>query len=226
MQALRDPPSRPRAGLRPAQLARGPNATWRPWPAPPTMPSPTARSWPTTPAAPSRRSSPGHVAAWDLTQVYDIAHNMGKIEEHVVDGERLRLCVHRKGATRAFGPGFAGLPEEYRELGQPVLVPGSMGTASWVLLGTEGSMSQSFGSTCHGAGRVMSRHQAKRSIRGEQLRSELEAQGVRIRAGSLARPGGGGAQAYKEVDAVVEVVVQAGIALKVARLRPVVVIKG
>ena len=168
----------------------------------------------------------GHVPDWHLTQVYDIAHNMGKIEEHVVDGERLRLCVHRKGATRAFGPGFAGLPEEYRELGQPVLVPGSMGTASWVLLGTADSMSQSFGSTCHGAGRVMSRHQAKHSIRGDQLRQQLEAQGVRVRTGSLPGLAEEAPQAYKEVDAVVEVVAQAGIALKVARLRPVVVIKG
>ncbi len=168
----------------------------------------------------------GHVRGWDLTQVYDIAHNMGKIEEHVVDGERLRLCVHRKGATRAFGPGFAGLPEEYRELGQPVLVPGSMGTASWVLLGTADSMSQSFGSTCHGAGRVMSRHQAKHSIRGDQLKQQLEAQGVRVRTGSLPGLAEEAPQAYKEVDAVVEVVAQAGIALKVARLRPVVVIKG
>ncbi len=168
----------------------------------------------------------GHVRDWDLTQVYDIAHNMGKIEEHVVDGERLRLCVHRKGATRAFGPGFAGLPEEYRELGQPVLVPGSMGTASWVLLGTADSMSQSFGSTCHGAGRVMSRHQAKHSIRGDQLKQQLEAQGVRVRTGSLPGLAEEAPQAYKEVDAVVEVVAQAGIALKVARLRPVVVIKG
>jgi tRNA-splicing ligase RtcB len=168
----------------------------------------------------------GHVKAWDLRQVYDIAHNIAKIEEHVVDGERMRLCVHRKGATRAFGPTFAGLPEEYRNLGQPVLVPGSMGTASWVLLGTEDSMAQSFGSTCHGAGRVMSRHQAKRSVRGDQLRRELEQQGVTIRAGSLSGLAEEAPEAYKKVDDVVEVVVQAGIAQKVARLRPVVVIKG
>jgi tRNA-splicing ligase RtcB len=168
----------------------------------------------------------GHVKEWDLRQVYDIAHNIGKIEEHVVDGERMRLCVHRKGATRAFGPGFAGLPEEYRNLGQPVLVPGSMGTASWVLLGTEDSMAQSFGSTCHGAGRVMSRHQAKQSVRGDQLRRELEQQGVTIRTGSLSGLAEEAPEAYKKVDDVVEVVVQAGIAKKVARLRPVVVIKG
>lgn len=161
-----------------------------------------------------------------LTQVYDIAHNMGKIENHVIDGEVVRVCVHRKGATRAFGPGFEGLPPRYRRLGQPVLVPGSMGTASWVLLGTEGSMALAFGSTCHGAGRRMSRHQAKRSIRGEQLRQDLEKQGVRVRAGSLPGLAEEAPRAYKDVDAVVEVVVGAGIAAKVARLRPVAVVKG
>lgn len=168
----------------------------------------------------------GKVREWGLRQVYDIAHNMGKIEQHVVGGERLRVCVHRKGATRAFGPGFRDLPEAYRPLGQPVLVPGSMGTASWVLLGTEGSMQQSFGSTCHGAGRLMSRHEAKRSIRGEQLRARLEAQGIHVQAGSLPGLAEEAPQAYKEVDAVVEVVAQAGIARKVARLRPLAVIKG
>lgn len=168
----------------------------------------------------------GRVKDWNLRQVYDIAHNMGKIEEHTVDGQRLRLCVHRKGATRAFGPGFSGLPSEYRPFGQPVLVPGSMGTASWVLLGTAESMRLSFGSTCHGAGRVMSRHQAKRSIRGDRLKQDLESHGVLIRAGSLPGLAEEAPQAYKQVDDVVEVVVRAGIASKVARLRPVVVIKG
>jgi tRNA-splicing ligase RtcB len=168
----------------------------------------------------------GRVSSWELHQVYDIAHNMGKIEEHSVDGERMRVCVHRKGATRAFGPGFAGLPDEYRPLVQPVLVPGSMGTASWVLLGTEGSMEQSFGSTCHGAGRTMSRKQAKRTVRGDQLRAELEGRGIQIRAGSMPGLAEEAPQAYKDVDAVVEVVAKAGIAKKVARLRPVAVIKG
>ena len=168
----------------------------------------------------------GRVKDWELRQVYDIAHNMGKIEEHTVNGERVRVCVHRKGATRAFGPGFEGLPDEYRPLGQPVLVPGSMGTASWVLLGTEGSMAQSFGSTCHGAGRTMSRKQAKRTVRGDQLRAELEGRGIQIRAGSMPGLAEEAPQAYKDVDAVVEVVAKAGIAKKVARLRPVAVIKG
>ncbi len=168
----------------------------------------------------------GRVRDFDLHQVYDIAHNMGKIEDHQVAGEKIRVCVHRKGATRAFGPGFEGLPAAYRPFGQPVLVPGSMGTASWVLLGTEGSMQQSFGSTCHGAGRVMSRKQAKRSVRGEDLRRELEQRGIHVRAGSMPGLAEEAPQAYKDVDAVVEVVTQAGIAAKVARLRPLAVIKG
>jgi tRNA-splicing ligase RtcB len=162
----------------------------------------------------------------ELRQVYDIAHNMGKIEVHTINGESVKVCVHRKGATRAFGPGFEGLPERYRALGQPVLVPGSMGTASWVLLGTEGSMRQSFGSTCHGAGRVMSRKKAKKSIRGDVLRKTLERDGILIQAGSMPGLAEEAPHAYKDVDAVVEVVTKAGIAKKVARLRPVGVIKG
>ncbi len=168
----------------------------------------------------------GKVDDWELTQVYDIAHNMGKIEDHVVDSEQVRVCVHRKGATRAFGPGFEELPEAYRPLGQPVLVPGSMGTASWVLLGTEGSMEQSFGSTCHGAGRLMSRTKAKREVWGEDLRKDLESRGIRVRAGSMAGLAEEAPKAYKDVDAVVEVVTKAGIADKVARLVPVAVMKG
>ena len=168
----------------------------------------------------------GHVQDWELYQVYDIAHNMGKLETHLLAGEEVKVCVHRKGATRAFGPGFVGLPEVYRSLGQPVLVPGSMGTASWVLLGTEGSMRQSFGSSCHGAGRVMSRRQAKREIRGSDLRQRLEAEGIHIRAGSMPGLAEEAPRAYKDVDRVIEVVVGAGIAAKVARLKPIVVIKG
>ncbi len=168
----------------------------------------------------------GRVPNWDLRQVYDIAHNMGKIEQHQLEGRSVRVCVHRKGATRAFGPGYEGLPDEYRQLGQPVLVPGSMGTASWVLLGTEGSMQQSFGSTCHGAGRTMSRSKAKRTVRGDQLREQLEGRGISVRAGSLPGLAEEAPRAYKDVDAVVNVVASAGIAKKVARLRPVAVIKG
>ncbi len=168
----------------------------------------------------------GKVSDWHLRQVYDIAHNMGKMEDHQINGETVRVCVHRKGATRAFGPGFEGLPEEYRPLGQPVLVPGSMGTASWVLMGTQGSMEKSFGSTCHGAGRTMSRRQAKREVWGHDLREELEESGIAVRAGSMPGLAEEAPKAYKDVDAVIEVVANAGIAEKVARLRPVAVIKG
>jgi tRNA-splicing ligase RtcB len=168
----------------------------------------------------------GHVKNWSLHQVYDIAHNMGKVEMHEVDGVQMEVCVHRKGATRAFGPGSPELPPEYQPIGQPVLVPGSMGTSSWVLAGTEKSMMQSFGSCCHGAGRVMSRHEAKRNVRGDKLRQDLEADGIHVRAGSLSGLAEEAPQAYKDVDMVVEAVVGANIARKVARLRPLAVIKG
>jgi tRNA-splicing ligase RtcB (3'-phosphate/5'-hydroxy nucleic acid ligase) len=168
----------------------------------------------------------GHLKDWQLRQVYDIAHNMGKVETHEIDGKKVKVCVHRKGATRAFGPGAPGLPEEYQSIGQPVLVPGSMGTASWVLVGTPTSMEESFGSSCHGAGRVMSRAKAKKMVRGDRLRQELEQEGVHVRAGSLAGLAEEAPKAYKDVDAVVETVVGAKIASKVARLKPLVVIKG
>ncbi|GIV65049.1 MAG: RNA-splicing ligase RtcB [Bellilinea sp.] len=163
---------------------------------------------------------------WQLHQVYDIAHNMGKVETHEVDGRKLKVCVHRKGATRAFGPGHPELPDAYKPIGQPVLVPGSMGTASWVLIGTEDSMARSWGSTCHGAGRVLSRNKAKKDFRGERLRNELEQSGIHVRAGSMSGLAEEAPMAYKDVDEVVETVSGAGIARKVARLRPVIVIKG
>lgn len=164
--------------------------------------------------------------SWHLHQVYDIAHNMGKLETHEIDGRQVKVCVHRKGATRAFGPGSPGLPPEYRKIGQPVIIPGSMGTASWVLVGTEDSMSRSFGSSCHGAGRVMSRSKAKKEVQGDVLRRDLEKQGIRVRAGSMPGLAEEAPSAYKDVDMVVETVSDAGIAKKVARLRPVAVIKG
>jgi tRNA-splicing ligase RtcB (3'-phosphate/5'-hydroxy nucleic acid ligase) len=168
----------------------------------------------------------GRFQNWRLHQVYDIAHNMGKVETHTIAGRQVKVCVHRKGATRAFGPGAPGLPSEYLSIGQPVLVPGSMGTASWVLTGTETSMERSYGSSCHGAGRVMSRSQAKREVRGDQLRRDLEADGIAVRAGSLPGLAEEAPNAYKDVDEVVETVIGAGIARKTARLRPVAVIKG
>jgi len=168
----------------------------------------------------------GKVSDWDVFQIYDIAHNMAKVETHDIEGERVKVCVHRKGATRAFGPGFEGLPPEYRDIGQPVLVPGSMGTASYVLVGTADSMAQTFGSTCHGAGRVMSRAQAKKQVRGEKLKGELEYRGIAVRAGSMSGLAEEAPAAYKDVHRVVEVVHRAGIARKVARLEPLAVIKG
>jgi len=168
----------------------------------------------------------GRTKNWHLYQVYDIAHNMGKIETHIVSGKEMKVCVHRKGATRAFGPGSPGLPPEYKKIGQPVIIPGSMGTASWVLAGTEDSMTRSFGSSCHGAGRVMSRSKAKREVRGDALKRELEERGIKVRAGSMPGLAEEAPSAYKDVDMVVETVSQAGIAGKVARLKPVAVIKG
>ena len=161
-----------------------------------------------------------------LYQVYDLAHNIGKIEEHIVAGESIKVCVHRKGATRAFGPGALGLPQEYQTCGQPVLVPGSMGTASWVLAGTDQSMLYSFGSSCHGAGRVLSRSKAKQQVNGNELLARLKRKGILVRAGSISGLAEEAPEAYKDVDMVIETVVGAGIAQKVARLEPILVIKG
>jgi tRNA-splicing ligase RtcB len=157
-----------------------------------------------------------------LRLVYDVAHNMAKLERH----GKQDLVVHRKGATRAFGPSHPETPAAYRGVGQPVLIPGSMGTASYVLVGTDEALGLSFGSTCHGAGRAMSRTAAKKVQSGQEVRKELEAKGIIVRA-----PGGGelaeeAPHAYKDVDRVVEVVHQAGLAKKVARLVPLGVIKG
>ncbi len=168
----------------------------------------------------------GKVRDFDLYTVYDVAHNIAKIEDHVVDGKKMKLCVHRKGATRAFGPGHAAVTAVYRDVGQPVLVPGDMGTASYVLVGTADAMEESFGTCCHGAGRTMSRSAAKKKIHGGTLRQELEAQGIRVRAGSMAGLAEEAPEAYKDIDAVVEVVDGAGLARKVARLRPLAVMKG
>ena len=168
----------------------------------------------------------GKVSNHHVYQIYDIAHNMAKIETHTIDGKPVKLCVHRKGATRAFGPGSSALPAVYRDIGQPVLVPGSMGTASWVLLGTEASMAQTFGSTCHGAGRTMSRKQSKKLVHAAGLRDELESRGIHVRAGSMAGLAEEAPAAYKDVNRVVEVVHGAGIARKTAKLIPLAVIKG
>ena len=168
----------------------------------------------------------GKLSRRQVFQIYDIAHNMAKIETHMVAGKRISVCVHRKGATRAFGPGSPEIPSLYQKIGQPVLVPGSMGTASWVLTGTQTAMEKTFGSCCHGAGRLLSRSQAKKRIHGAKLREELEAGGIHVRAESLSGLAEEAPIAYKDVDQVVSVVHEAGITLKVARLIPLAVIKG
>ncbi len=161
-----------------------------------------------------------------LTLLYDLAHNIAKIETHEVNGKKEPLLVHRKGATRAFGPNHPELSAEFKLTGQPVLIPGSMGTASYVLAGSETSMTLSFGSSCHGAGRKMSRAAAKKIMQGKTVREQLFSKGIHIQAGSLSDLAEEAPFAYKDVDQVIEVVHAAGIAKKVARLKPCVVIKG
>jgi tRNA-splicing ligase RtcB (3'-phosphate/5'-hydroxy nucleic acid ligase) len=168
----------------------------------------------------------GKGSRWHLTQLYDVTHNIVKIEEHDVDGRATTLIVHRKGATRAFGPGLQATPRAYRDVGQPVLIPGDMGTGSYVLVGTDKAMQDTFGTTCHGAGRVMSRSAAKRSVRGDQLVGELRERGIIVRGGSMAGLAEEAPDAYKNVDRVVNVVHEAGLARRVARFRPLGVIKG
>ena len=162
----------------------------------------------------------------EMSIVYDVAHNIAKVEEHEVNGRKVKVVVHRKGATRAFPAGHEAVPRAYRNVGQPVLIPGSMGTASYVLAGAEGSMKETFGSTCHGAGRVLSRHAATRRFRGDRLRNELMQRGIYIRAASMRVVAEEAPGAYKNVDNVVNVVHEAGIANLVARMRPIGVAKG
>jgi tRNA-splicing ligase RtcB (3'-phosphate/5'-hydroxy nucleic acid ligase) len=158
--------------------------------------------------------------------VYDVCHNVAKFEEHVIDGKARRLLVHRKGATRAFGPGDARLPVVYRPSGQPVIVPGDMGRASYVLVGTEKAMQDTFGSACHGAGRVMSRHQAMRQARGRSIDTELRERGIAIMCHARRTLAEEMSEAYKDVTGVVDVLELEGIVRKVARLRPLGVVKG
>jgi tRNA-splicing ligase RtcB len=161
-----------------------------------------------------------------LRLIYDVCHNIAKIETHRVDGQERKLCVHRKGATRAFPPHHPDTPLAYRDVGQPVLIPGDMGRYSYVLVGTEQAMAETFGSTCHGAGRVMSRKQAMRVSKGRAIIRELEDQGITIRSAGKATVREEIPEAYKDVSQVVEVVSGAGISKKVVRLRPMGVIKG
>lgn len=158
--------------------------------------------------------------------VYDVAHNIAKLEDHVVEGKTVKACVHRKGATRAFGPGEAEVPQDYREVGQPVLVPGDMGRASFVCKGSAEAMNQTFGSTCHGAGRVMSRSQALKRAKGRAIDRELLAAGVLVRSQGRRTLDEEMPEAYKDVERVVSVMDRAGISPRVARLKPLGVVKG
>jgi tRNA-splicing ligase RtcB len=167
-----------------------------------------------------------NVPGEEIKLLYDVAHNIAKIEEHRDNGEIKKFIVHRKGATRAFGPSQKDIPEKYQTTGQPVLIPGSMGTASYVLAGTNKSMDSTFGSTCHGAGRRLSRTAAKKQIGGRALRDQLLTEGIYVRSGSLRGIAEEAPFAYKDIDLVIETVHAAGIAVKVAKLRPVAVIKG
>ena len=164
----------------------------------------------------------GEDAAAGTRQVYDVAHNVAKLERH---GDR-DVCVHRKGATRAFPPGSSDVPERYRNTGQPVFIPGSMGTGSYVLAGRPGAMEQSFGTVCHGAGRRLSRTAARKQVGGAELRRRLEADGIAVRSASNRGLAEEAPFAYKDVEKVVEVVERAGLAVRVARLRPIGVVKG
>ena len=162
----------------------------------------------------------------DMPLVYDVAHNVAKIEEHAVDGKKANVCVHRKGATRAFGPDSDELPYELKKIGQPVIIPGSMGTSSFVLRGTKTAMEKTFGSTCHGAGRVMSRTQAKKSLSGKDITADLLKAGIIVRAHSENAIADEAPEVYKSSDEVVNVVHEVGISRLVARLSPLGVIKG
>jgi tRNA-splicing ligase RtcB len=158
--------------------------------------------------------------------IYDVAHNIAKIEDHVVDGKNIRVCVHRKGATRAFPPGHPDIPKAYSDIGQPVLVPGDMGTGSYLLVGTEKALRETFGSSCHGAGRLMSRTAAKKGVSGLTVQSELRDRGIIVKAASRGVLAEEAPEAYKDVNEVVRVCHEAGISLRVARMRPIGVIKG
>jgi len=162
----------------------------------------------------------------DFQLIYDVCHNIAKIEEHIVDGKRIRVCVHRKGATRAFPPGHPDTPRVYSKVGQPVLIPGDMGDCSFVCVGSEGAMRQTFGSTCHGAGRMMSRAKAAKASGSRPIQKELEAKGIYVVAKSRRTLAEEVSEAYKDVAEVVEVMHQVGVSPKVARLRPIGGIKG
>jgi len=158
--------------------------------------------------------------------VYDVCHNIAKFEEYIIDGKKKIVCVHRKGATRSFGKGRKEIPLAYREIGQPVIIPGSMGTSSYVLIGTKKAEEISFGSTVHGAGRIKSRASALKILNSEEIGKKLESRGIKIRTGSMKSLSEEAPEVYKDVDEVVKVVDELGISKKVAKLKPLIVVKG
>jgi len=161
-----------------------------------------------------------------MNLIYDVAHNIAKFERHIVDGEEKILCVHRKGATRAFGPGNPALPDCYRDIGQPVIIPGDMGSASYLLIGTKTAEENSFASTCHGAGRLKSRHEALRTIDFDKLIDGLHQKGIEVRSAGKRTLVEEAPAAYKDIDEVVNVVEKVGLSKKVCRMRPLCVVKG
>jgi tRNA-splicing ligase RtcB (3'-phosphate/5'-hydroxy nucleic acid ligase) len=162
----------------------------------------------------------------EISQIYDVAHNIAKIEKHIINGQSLQLCVHRKGATRAFPPGHEDIPQRYKGIGQPVLIPGDMGSCSFIAVGTERAMGETFGSTCHGAGRVLSRSAAKRNIKGADVLHEMQNRNITVRTGDISSLAEEASLAYKDINSIIDVVHQSGISRKIARTVPLGVIKG
>ena len=162
----------------------------------------------------------------ELKVVYDVCHNIAKFEKHLVKGKMQEVCVHRKGATRAFGPGRVEVPKAYRKIGQPVIIPGSMGTASYLMIGTKKAEELTFGSTVHGAGRVSSRSKALKEIKGEDVKEQLSKKGIEVKAGSMKSLAEESPQVYKDIEEVVKVIDELGISKKIARLKPLCVVKG
>ena len=162
----------------------------------------------------------------DIRQIYDVSHNIAKIENHLLDKKKEIVCVHRKGATRAFPPGHDDIPLCYKEIGQPVFIPGDMGSCSFIATGTQKAMDENFGSTCHGAGRLLSRSAARRKLNGKDVAKELRGRGISVKTEHVSSLAEEASHAYKDVTEVVNIVQQAGISKKIAKSIPVGVIKG
>ena len=210
----------------PPETAMKPEIISKPWLAPLTMLFVIDKQLCIGSDKASSKSSSQPPENFGLKLVYDVTHNIAKVETHKIDGGEKKVWVHRKGATRAFPPGHPDIPADYRSEGQPVLIPGSMGTSSWILSGSQKAMDLTFGSTAHGAGRMMSRSAAKRQYWGADIKTALEKRGIVVRAASASVLAEEADPAYKNVDLVADVSDKVGIATKVARLVPLAVVKG